>query len=108
MAENNNQETSVRRSSSRRSSSSSRRKPKKSQLPYGMIAILIIVAIGIFLGTKSATLALFWITGLGFGFILQKARFCFTASMRDPYLTGGTSLCYNNYRIYCNKIWKLC
>jgi hypothetical protein len=27
-----------------------------------------------------------------FGFILQKARFCFTASMRDPYLTGGTSL----------------
>jgi uncharacterized membrane protein YedE/YeeE len=92
MAENNNQETSVRRSSSRRSSSSSRRKPKKSQLPYGMIAILIIVAIGIFLGTKSATLALFWITGLGFGFILQKARFCFTASMRDPYLTGGTSL----------------
>lgn len=93
MAENNNQETSGRSSSIRRSSSSSsRRKPKKSQLPYGIIAFLAVVAIGILLSTKSAALSLFWITGLCFGFILQKARFCFTASMRDPYLTGGTSL----------------
>jgi hypothetical protein len=37
-------------------------------------------------------LGFFWITGISFGFILQKARFCFTASMRDPYLTGGTTL----------------
>ncbi len=34
----------------------------------------------------------FWITGNVFGFILQRARFCFTASLRDPYLTGGTTL----------------
>lgn len=31
-------------------------------------------------------------TGLAFGYILQRSRFCFTASMRDPYLTGGTTL----------------
>jgi uncharacterized membrane protein YedE/YeeE len=37
-------------------------------------------------------LVLFWITGLGFGFVLQRARFCFTASMRDPYLTGSVTL----------------
>ena len=92
MTEQNTEQTSVRRSSSRRSSSGSRRKPKKSQLPYGIAAFLVIVAIGIFLSTKSPILPLFWITGLSFGFILQKARFCFTASMRDPYLTGGTSL----------------
>lgn len=37
-------------------------------------------------------MAFFWLTGTAFGFILQKGRFCFTASMRDPYLTGGTSI----------------
>lgn len=76
----------------RRSSSRAPRKKKKSQIPYGILAFLVIVAIGIVLMTRSATLAFFWFTGNVFGFILQRARFCFTASMRDPYLTGGTSL----------------
>lgn len=35
---------------------------------------------------------LYWIFGIGFGFTLQRARFCFTASLRDPSLTGGTAL----------------
>lgn len=77
---------------SRRRSSASRRKPKKNQIPFGVILVAIIVAIGIALGTKNPKLALFWVTGICFGAILQKGRFCFTASMRDPYLTGGTSL----------------
>jgi len=50
------------------------------------------VAFGIFLGTRNEQLVLFWITGLAFGYILQHARFCFTAACRDPYLTGGTNL----------------
>ncbi len=29
---------------------------------------------------------------MAFGFILQKSRFCFTASMRDPSLTGSTTV----------------
>lgn len=77
---------------SRRRSSASRRKPKKNQIPFGVILVAIILAIGIALGTKNPKLALFWVTGICFGAILQKGRFCFTASMRDPYLTGGTSL----------------
>ena len=75
----------------RRSSSRSRKK-KKSQIPAGILVLLIIVAIGIVLMTQSATLAFYWFTGMIFGFILQKARFCFTASMRDPYLTGSVAL----------------
>lgn len=75
-----------------RSSSRAKRKPKKNQIPFGLGLVVILIAIGLYLGTKNATLPLFWITGISFGVILQKGRFCFTASMRDPYLTGGTSL----------------
>ena len=76
----------------RRSRSRAARKPKKNQIPLGMILGLGFAGIGLALATKSAMLGFFWITGISFGFILQRARFCFTASMRDPYLTGGTSV----------------
>ncbi len=76
----------------RRSRARAARKPKKNQIPLGLILGLGLVGIGLALATKSAMLGFFWITGISFGFILQRARFCFTASMRDPYLTGGTSL----------------
>lgn len=78
--------------STARRRSSARRKPKTNQIPFGVLLTLGIVAIAIALGLKSATLGFFWITGILFGLVLQKGRFCFTASMRDPYLTGGTSL----------------
>jgi uncharacterized membrane protein YedE/YeeE len=32
------------------------------------------------------------VTGVSFGFILQRSRFCFTAACRDPHLTKSTSL----------------
>jgi uncharacterized membrane protein YedE/YeeE len=37
-------------------------------------------------------LAVFWLFGAALGFALVRSRFCFTASMRDPHLTGGTNL----------------
>lgn len=76
----------------RRSSRSRSRKKKKSQIPIGVGLFVVIVAIGIFLGMRNEQMVLFWVTGLAFGYILQHARFCFTAAMRDPYLTGGTNL----------------
>lgn len=80
--------------SSRRSSREGRgaRKPKKNQIPIGIGVVLGAIVVAILLFQKSANLGLFWLTGLAFGFILQKGRFCFTASMRDPYLTGSTSI----------------
>ncbi len=80
--------SSIRRSSSR----ARRRKPKPNQIPFGIILGIIVIGIGIALASHSAMVGFYWITGIGFGFVLQRARFCFTASMRDPYLTGGTSL----------------
>jgi len=74
------------------SSSSTKRKLKKSQVPFGIGLFVFLVIFGLFLSTISGKLSLFWLTGISFGFILQKSRFCFTASMRDPFLTGGTML----------------
>ncbi len=76
-----------------RSSRTRTRKKKKNQIPMGILAFLLIVAVGIILAqTVGNNVALFWLLGSAFGFILQRSRFCFTASMRDPYLTGSTSL----------------
>ena len=76
--------------SSRRSSAN--RKPKKNQIPFGFLTVAFIIIVALLLNLKSSNIAFFWLTGTAFGFILQKGRFCFTASMRDPYLTGGTSI----------------
>lgn len=69
-----------------------RRKAKKSQLPIAIIVFLIMIGIGLALTTVSTQVAMFWVFGGCFGFILQKSRFCFTASMRDPCITGSTSV----------------
>ncbi|HKL42045.1 MAG TPA: YeeE/YedE thiosulfate transporter family protein [Clostridia bacterium] len=57
-----------------------------------MIVAGLIFLVAILLLNVSPTVSLFWMIGIGFGFILQRGRFCFTASMRDPYLTGSTTL----------------
>lgn len=79
-------------SRSRANQSTSKKKTKRSQIPIALVVLLVIIGIGIWLNTKNENLVLFWITGLCFGFILQRSRFCFTASLRDPYLTKSTSL----------------
>ncbi|NTW72520.1 MAG: YeeE/YedE family protein [Eubacteriaceae bacterium] len=63
-----------------------------SQLSFGIVILILCTALGIILTKISMVLAFYWISGIGFGFILQKSRFCFTASFRDPYLTGSTAL----------------
>lgn len=75
-----------------RSGTRAPKKPKKSQIPYGIAVLIIMIAIGIALSFKSSNLAMFWVFGSCFGFVLQKSRFCFTASFRDPWITGSTSI----------------
>ncbi len=65
---------------------------KRSQVMYGVAAIAACAVVGILLGGLSIPLSLKWIFGIAFGFVLQRSRFCFTASLRDPVLTGSTSL----------------
>ena len=75
-----------------RSGTRAPKKPKKSQIPYGIAVLIVVIIIGFLLNAKSGNLALFWIFGISFGFVLQKSRFCFTASLRDPCITGSTSV----------------
>jgi len=67
-------------------------KKKRNQLPAGIVLLVLIIIAGILFSGVSPMLAIFWMFGIAFGFVLQKSRFCFTASMRDPALTGSTSL----------------
>jgi uncharacterized protein len=76
----------------RRSSRTRSRKPKKNQIIPGIFILLGVIVLGIVLAVIKPMLGFFWMTGNIFGFILQRSRFCFTASLRDPYLTGGTNL----------------
>lgn len=79
------------RTSSRASARGGRRK-KKNQIPIALVIFIVIAGIGVWLGIREENLLLYWVIGLAFGFILQRSRFCFTASMRDPYLTKSTSI----------------
>jgi len=64
----------------------------KNQLPCAAAIIAFSVFLSIYLGIINFESFKYWVIGLGFGFILQKSRFCFTAAFRDPYLTGSTAL----------------
>ncbi|PKM86247.1 MAG: transporter [Firmicutes bacterium HGW-Firmicutes-12] len=77
---------------STRSRTGSKKKPKKNQVPIGIALFVVMIAFGLYLAPKSPYLSIFWLVGSCFGFILQRSRFCFTASMRDPSLTGSTSV----------------
>lgn len=68
------------------------RKKKRNQLPLGLLVFAVMIAIGMLLSLRASSLGVFWLFGGCFGFVLQKSRFCFTASMRDPCITGSTSI----------------
>ncbi len=51
----------------------------------------VLIAIGVALVTVvysnlNPSLAVFWLFGVGFGFVLQRSRFCFASGFRDLYL----------------------
>ncbi len=70
------------------------RKERPSQLPYALALLALLVAAGFYLARTggSPKPGFIWAVGIALGLTLQRARFCFTASMRDPVLTGSTSV----------------
>ena len=90
--------SSIRRSSSSRAGSA--RKPKPNQLPFAILVLLLLIAAGIALQAFGFGTGWYMVTGLIFGYILQRSRFCFTASMRDPCLTGTTLVTRDRRQVY--------
>lgn len=66
------------------------KKVKKSQIPIAIVLIVLVFIFIIYL--NDAKLSLYLLFGLGFGVILQRSRFCFTAAFRDPIMTRTSSI----------------
>jgi uncharacterized membrane protein YedE/YeeE len=53
---------------------------------FGILAALAAVAILFLAAAVSSEMAVFWVFGLAFGFVLQRSRFCFASAFRDIFL----------------------
>ena len=53
---------------------------------FGLLAMLVALAILLLAAAVSGEMALFWTFGLAFGFVLQRSRFCFASAFRDIFL----------------------
>ncbi|MBI2909168.1 MAG: YeeE/YedE family protein [Chloroflexi bacterium] len=59
----------------------------------GVLGVVVGLAVlEVFLGSGLTNVAVFWLFGLIFGFILQRSGFCFTASFRDLFTSGDARL----------------
>lgn len=52
----------------------------------GLLAATLAGVILLGYAQVSSSLAVFWLFGLGFGFLVQRSRFCFTSAFRDLFL----------------------
>lgn len=52
----------------------------------GLITLAAALVILIMAAQFDRNMALFWLFGLGFGFVLQRSRFCFASAFRDIFL----------------------
>lgn len=68
------------------------RKKRMNQVPFGIGLLVLVIIIGYAIKNLGIRHPMSWLFGILFGFSLRNSRFCFTASLRDPILTGGTNL----------------
>ena len=86
--------SSIRRSASAkpRETPEQRMRKRNTQILIGAVLVAAFIALGFYIQSVNPKGAYIWVIGLAFGYVLQRSRFCFTASLRDPVLTGGTLL----------------
>ncbi|MSP12658.1 MAG: YeeE/YedE family protein [Chloroflexi bacterium] len=58
------------------------------QVGLGLIAVVVALIILCAVNIVQGEMALFWVFGLAFGFVLQRSRFCFASAFRDIFLLG--------------------
>ena len=54
----------------------------------GLALLVVVAAVGVALlaGQADPEMAVFWLMGMAFGFVLQRSRFCFASAFRDLFL----------------------
>lgn len=57
-----------------------------------LLALLLSLGPGLAFWLYRPDRLVLWLLGLGFGFTLERSRFCFAAGFRDPFITRSTSL----------------
>ncbi|NLM00746.1 MAG: YeeE/YedE family protein [Treponema sp.] len=65
---------------------------KNLQIGFGLFILIASIGIAFYAQKQNINGAFIWLIGLALGYVLQRSRFCFTAAIRDPFLTGGTAL----------------
>lgn len=68
------------------------KKKRRNQVPLGFALIVVTIVVGYSIKNLGVKHPMSWLFGILLGFTLRNSRFCFTASLRDPILTGGTNL----------------
>lgn len=86
--------TKIVRTTSRRKKETpeQRRKKKIIQISFGVLVFIVIIILAAIANKTNPKAAFILMIGTALGYILQRSRFCFTAALRDPVLTGGTNL----------------
>lgn len=69
-----------------------KKRKKIMQILTGIIVFIGICVISFIAQQYNSNAPIIILIGVGFGYTLQRARFCFTACFRDPVLTGSTQL----------------
>lgn len=70
----------------------SKKDKEPNQFSTGLVLFIIMTFIGFLLFRSEPIIAFFWFSGILFGYVIQRSRFCFVAAFRDPSLTGNTAL----------------
>ncbi|GAW94149.1 YeeE/YedE thiosulfate transporter family protein [Calderihabitans maritimus] len=64
---------------------------RNNQLIWAFLVIIFATGLGVKLGLEAPLLLISWMVGLAVGFVMQRSRICFTAAMRDLWLTGDVT-----------------
>lgn len=65
---------------------------KSNQTPYAILLTAAVFIIYLAFIKFNPTFSSYWLIGILIGITMQRSRFCFSASFRDPIMVGSTSL----------------
>ena len=64
----------------------------KKQFSIAIIGLILLALLGSYLANADVMLTMYLVTGLLFGYILTRARFGFAGGVKEPFMTGNSSL----------------